>query len=81
MNGNVVSVAGFTDPKGEWYESGMESVSPCRILFAPQAGYAFCCLVALQYYGYTSGMKTAVSIPDELFEQAERLPASPEISK
>jgi Arc/MetJ-type ribon-helix-helix transcriptional regulator len=26
-----------------------------------------------RYCGYTSGMKTAVSIPDEVFEQAERL--------
>jgi len=27
----------------------------------------------LHFFGYTIGMKTAISIPDEIFEEAERL--------
>ncbi len=29
--------------------------------------------LARQQHGYTNGMKTAVSIPDDIFEKAERL--------
>ena len=32
------------------------------------------CLLAARYnHGYTSAMKTAISIPDAIFEEAERL--------
>jgi len=44
-------------------------------------GGGLLCLTGPSLGGYTLGMKTAVSIPDEVFEEAERLAAELQTSR
>ena len=51
----------------------LEARVSVRIISGAARPVHLTCLVRSRDAGYTSGMKTAVSIPDDLFESAERL--------